>query len=646
MSATIPIVDRFEATKSSAVAPDDGSRAASPGETADRETIADSRPQQAFTSVQSGRLVGQILGISFSFLIAILLGSAYLTVARMQHMNAKVEKTLGEGLVELQLAQDGLRYSSENSRITMQLFLVQQQEVIDQLLVRRTENSHKVSAVLEALELSCKSQEEKQLLEAVKKTRTAYVNSYGQALYLLLTEKKTAAATEVMVQQTTPDLFRYHAAWDEFSRFQKEQVRLASEHSMQQFEAASRTMLIFLLMAGLLTIAIAIVATRKVARLLTSQICMQNEVSRLNTELEQRVTQRTREVTSTQNQLQSSLVELREHTSRVETVNQFVTLLQSCLTLKEAYKQSALILENLFPAGALLMLNSSRNLLNVAVCWGASSTKPGPFAPDSCWALRKGQPHLAQPGNFGLLCGHIDPAEAACHLCVPMVAQGDSLGVLTITNLVPCDPAWDARSVQPSQKLAINLAEQISLAFANLMLRETLKYQSVRDPLTGLFNRRHMEEFLERELLRAARNEKHLAVLMVDVDHFKEFNDAYGHDAGDVELRELGSVFSSEIRGGDIACRYGGEEFLLILADTDLQVACERAKKLDAQVRKMHVRHHGQTLRSITLSIGVAGFPQHGASAAEIVTKADQALYKAKADGRDRVVVADEAQRT
>ena len=180
------------------------------------------------------------------------------------------------------------------------------------------------------------------------------------------------------------------------------------------------------------------------------------------------------------------------------------------------------------------------------------------------------------------------------------------------------------------QELANTLAEQISLAFANLMLRETLKYQSVRDPLTNLFNRRHMEEALQRELIRAERDGNRVAVLMADVDRFKQFNDAFGHEAGDLLLRDFGTLFAAEIRGGDIACRYGGEEFLLILADTDLQAACERAAKLQDQVRNLHVRYRGETLRRITLSIGVAGFPQHGRTASQIVTAADRALYQAR----------------
>jgi diguanylate cyclase (GGDEF)-like protein len=223
-----------------------------------------------------------------------------------------------------------------------------------------------------------------------------------------------------------------------------------------------------------------------------------------------------------------------------------------------------------------------------------------------------------------------------------MVAQGDAMGVVSIVIPNLHEAGADDDTLQSKQDLAVSLTEQISLAFANLMLRETLKYQSVRDPLTGLFNRRHMEEALERELLRSARTTKPVSVLMADIDHFKQFNDTFGHEAGNVLLRELGSLLSSQVRGGDIACRYGGEEFLLILAEVGLQAASERAAKLAEQVRLMHVRHHGETLRRVTLSIGVAEYPRHGTTAALLVNAVDEALYKAKAQGRDRIVTAGE----
>ena len=641
MPSTVPVVEKSEAAESSTALPDDRRQTVIPGEVDGRKTAGENRLRQAVPGLQNASQVGKTLGTSLLVLIAILMAASYLTLDRMQRMNASARDTSNESLLELRLGQEALRYSSENSRITMQVFLMQRQEVIDELLGRRAENTRKIATIISALEPLCESAEEKRLLETVKETRVSYVGSYQQALHLLLNEKKPDAAMQLMVQQTTPALYRYHAAWDDFLRLQSEQVRVANEQSKQREATARHTALAFILMAGLLGSAIALFSTRKVTRLLRLQIRIQNEVDRLNTKLEQRVAQRTRQLLGTQDQLQSSLAELRESTRRVEAVNQFVELLQSCLTVGEAYQQSALALGHFFPAGALLMLNPSRNLLEVATSWGTPFTTPGPFSPDTCWALRKGQVHAAQPGGFGLLCGHIDPAAAGSYLCVPMVAQGDSLGVLSVMNPAPRDAALDAPSFQRSQELAISLAEWISLALGNLMLRETLKHQAVRDPLTGLFNRRHMEEFLARELLRAARNNKPAAVLMADIDHFKQFNDAFGHEAGDVLLRDLGSMLSSEVRGGDVACRYGGEEFLLILPDTDLQVACQRAEKLNQQVRKLHVRLRGETLRRITLSIGVAGFPQHGATPAQILTAADQALYKAKADGRDRVVVAD-----
>ena len=592
-------------------------------------------------SFKNSRQLAAGLGLSFALLIAILLGTAYLTLHRMQRLNASTLDTLNESLLELQLGQEALRYSSENSRNTMQIFLLQRQEEIDLLLTRRAENSRHISALVAALEAHCESDEEKRLLATVKQTRGPYVDSYLRALHLLLTEKNRAAATEMMVQQTTPALFRYHAAWDEFLRFQKEQVKLASEQSKQDYAASQRTMLLFILIMGVLAGAVATVATRKVAREMTSRIRMQEKVCELNTGLEQRVAQRTQELARSDQQLRGSLQELQEYTKEIEAINELVELLQSCLTPDEARQQASRVLQQLFPSGAMLMLNPSRNLLEVVLSWGASAVKPGPFAPESCWALRKGCVHVVQPNNFSLLCGHIEPASAACHLCVPMVAQGDSLGVLSIDDPGLCDSIAHPRLRRHKQDLATTVAEQISLAFANLTLRETLKYQSVRDPLTGLFNRRHMEESLERELLRAARNAKPVTVLMIDIDRFKLFNDTFGHEAGDLLLRELGSVFTSITRGGDIACRYGGEEFLLILTEASLETGCERATKLKEQVANLQIHHRGETLRRITVSIGVAGFPEHGTSATQIVKSADEALYRAKAAGRDCVVVAD-----
>jgi diguanylate cyclase (GGDEF)-like protein len=173
-----------------------------------------------------------------------------------------------------------------------------------------------------------------------------------------------------------------------------------------------------------------------------------------------------------------------------------------------------------------------------------------------------------------------------------------------------------------------------------MRLRETLRSQAIRDPLTGLYNRRYMEESLEREIHRATRRHSALGVVMLDLDRFKSFNDAFGHAAGDTLLREVGAFLRGRLRAEDIACRYGGEEFTLILPDADLEHTRSRADELRREARNLTVVHHGQTLAAITLSMGIAAYPEHGASADELLDAADAALYEAKSGGRNRVSVA------
>jgi diguanylate cyclase (GGDEF)-like protein len=181
----------------------------------------------------------------------------------------------------------------------------------------------------------------------------------------------------------------------------------------------------------------------------------------------------------------------------------------------------------------------------------------------------------------------------------------------------------------------------MSLAnFRLLESREDLRFQSIRDPLTNLFNRRSMEESLDRELRRAARSERPLGIIMLDIDHFKEVNDSFGHEAGDAVLRALGTFLAARIRGEDIACRYGGEEFMLILPEAPLDATRARAEKLWRESKDIRVVFGDETLRTPTVSFGVAVYPEHGATRESVLRAADAALYRAKAEGRDRVVSA------
>ena len=189
------------------------------------------------------------------------------------------------------------------------------------------------------------------------------------------------------------------------------------------------------------------------------------------------------------------------------------------------------------------------------------------------------------------------------------------------------------------QQLAAAVAEQIALALSNLMLRETLRQQSVRDPLTKLYNRRFLVETLNRELARLERKHLPLSLIMIDVDHFKSFNDTFGHEAGDAVLRDLGEILQRNIRGSDIACRYGGEEFTIVLPEANLEIGRQRAETMREAMRELQPVHDGKPLGPVTLSLGVAWFPEHGRQPDQLLQVADTALYEAKSAGRNRVVV-------
>jgi diguanylate cyclase (GGDEF)-like protein len=224
-----------------------------------------------------------------------------------------------------------------------------------------------------------------------------------------------------------------------------------------------------------------------------------------------------------------------------------------------------------------------------------------------------------------------------------MVAQGNTVGVLNLEfeNSEEFNPDSGAKNFRDSrQRLAISAASQIALSLASLQLRETLREQSIRDPLTRLFNRRFLEESLERELQLASRKKHALAVLFLDLDHFKRFNDTFGHDAGDMVLQSVADLFRTSFRSTDICCRYGGEEFAIILPEASAQAAAVRADALRSEVKRLRLQYKGQALGPLSLSAGVAAFPEHGSTSDELLKIADQCLYESKARGRDIVTAA------
>jgi diguanylate cyclase (GGDEF)-like protein/PAS domain S-box-containing protein len=338
--------------------------------------------------------------------------------------------------------------------------------------------------------------------------------------------------------------------------------------------------------------------------------------------------------------------ELELRTKQMTSLNEMGSLLACSETVQEACGVVAGSVQKLFPespSGALYLFRSSRDLIEAAVRWGKRDALAPTFPPDACWALRRGQPLWSGHPGSGIACQHLTKSSTTERLCVPMVAQGNTLGVLHLefesASMLGCDS--DTESCRNSrQQLAISAASQIALSLASLQLRETLREQAIRDPLTGLFNRRFLEQSLERELQLAARKKQSIAVLFLDLDHFKRFNDTFGHDAGDMVLQSLANLLRKFFRATDICCRYGGEEFAIILPESSSQNAAMRADALRSEVKSLRLQYKKQTLGPLTLSAGVAAFPEHGSTSHDLLKIADQCLYESKARGRDVVTVA------
>lgn len=336
--------------------------------------------------------------------------------------------------------------------------------------------------------------------------------------------------------------------------------------------------------------------------------------------------------------LKKSITDLEQLNDKIEQLGELSNVLQACLTLEEAYIVLGALLARLFPEtiGGLFITNESKTVVQSVANWGEHPARRDFFEPNQCWALRRGQPYLSFHKDSSLHCGHVVSEFPIQTLCVPMVSQGDAIGILhfifTETGQLP----------EPQQLLAKAVTENISTAIANLKLRQSLKEQSIRDSTTGLFNRRYLEESLEQEIQRAERHQQSLGMIMLDVDHFKKFNDSFGHDAGDIVLRELGKFLKSVIRGSDIACRYGGEEFLLLLPETSLEMTQRRAEEICKGTKELVIEHRNQALGMITVSLGVASFPRNGHTVESLVRASDIALYKAKRQGRNQVIVAEE----
>lgn len=327
----------------------------------------------------------------------------------------------------------------------------------------------------------------------------------------------------------------------------------------------------------------------------------------------------------------------------ITQISELGSLLQACASRDEALRIIPERLVRLFPgtSGTLSVLNASKDRAESAARWGNHLRLDQTFTPDECWSLRRGCAHNVPAQESSLRCTHLRSEGSS--VCIPLIANGEAIGVLSIQE---GERETDAPLLSDSDafarrgQLAIAVAEHIALAISNLNLREALRLQAIRDSLTGLYNRRYMQEFLDREIHRARRRGTPLAVMMLDLDNFKRYNDTFGHPAGDEALRFVGDALLQSVRAEDLACRYGGEEFSLILPECSLQQAAARAEEIRAKLKDLRTARANQIPGVVTVSIGVAGFEAATDNGSLVLRLADDALYLAKRGGRDRVVVA------
>lgn len=339
--------------------------------------------------------------------------------------------------------------------------------------------------------------------------------------------------------------------------------------------------------------------------------------------------------------LTASLSALRIHARDLTRINEMNELLQSCLREEEIYRvfgHMAQTLE-LGGGGMLAMARGPGGGLRAMATWGNAEGMHTAFEADACWGIRRGQAYEPSLTTPRLYCSHY-PAEAGLlNLCQPLVMHGETLGLISIRAESDIDDtAWTR-----IRQLSVTLGEALKLALSNIRLREALREQAIRDPLTGLFNRRYLNETLPRELHACLRDDQPLALAILDIDHFKQYNDTWGHEAGDLVLIEVSRILSEHLRASDIACRYGGEELLAVMPRAELHEARERLSRIANLVRNAEVHIHDRPLPAVTFSAGIAIAPLHGENTDALLRAADQALYAAKQAGRDRVFTVGEA---
>ncbi|MDD5313303.1 MAG: histidine kinase N-terminal 7TM domain-containing protein [Dehalococcoidia bacterium] len=346
------------------------------------------------------------------------------------------------------------------------------------------------------------------------------------------------------------------------------------------------------------------------------------------------------EIRKTNEKLEDSLKTAEQRNREITLLGEMAQWMHSSTDMADAYQIAAQYLAELFKgdSGFLAAIKNENQMVEVMASFGTPAGDKV-FPVSRCLALRHSSLYESDGGDPSRICPHLGEFHG-CYLSIPLLVMDKPVGLLEVQKIRGLgEPSGspDGSWLATHRNLLISVGQELSMALANVELRESLREQSIRDPLTGLYNRRHMEDMLDAELHRSRRSGKPVGFIMADLDHFKQFNDTYGHMAGDLLLKAVANLIRNIIRVEDTACRYGGEEFLIILPAAGLQDTYTRAIQIQKEVRKITFSYEQQQLGNMTISMGVASFPDHGNEVPELIRTADEALYRAKDEGRDRV---------
>lgn len=373
---------------------------------------------------------------------------------------------------------------------------------------------------------------------------------------------------------------------------------------------------------------------------------LNDRLSRTNTELQVQIKERElalQDLDLVHVRLETTLTELRQKSENTSLLNEMSELLQAAIDLPEVGAVMQAYCCRLFAAdaGNLLFVNGDKDSLVTVFAWGDQQECESQIVHQHCWALRQAKPYPTTLIQRSLRCTHLHIGEARETICLPLFGQGEALGLLALRGGQALADIVMAHGQHEQRSELLAFTEQVSLAVANIRLRERLHEESVRDPLTGLFNRRYLNHQLLRLWAAMRDNDQVLALLMIDIDYFKKVNDSHGHETGDLVLSDIARRLQRSSRPGDVLARFGGEEFVMVLPGTAQDIAQRRAMDICAELERNAVRLPSGADLKVTVSIGVAAArrSEPGIDSALLLSRADQALYLAKDRGRNRVEV-------